>query len=113
MQMDTDSSECHFGPPEDFSEAFFRIVARSVEFGGFAQDDTELRDRVVRLTTRGRSAEAISLVRKSSGLGEGEAQGLIKQVEFAADRVFYATGLRPSIRPQAGEETDNSGVEAQ
>jgi hypothetical protein len=108
--MDTGSREGYFGPPEDFSEEFFRIVSHSVEFGDFAQDDTALRDRVVRLTARGRSAEAISLVRTNSGLGEEEAQQLIKQVESAADRVFYATGLRPSIRPRAGEEIDSCGV---
>jgi hypothetical protein len=107
--MDTRSREGYFGPPEDLSEEFFRIVAHSVEFGDFAPD-TALRDRVVRLTARGRSAEAISLVRRNSGLCEEEAQELIKQVESAADRVFYATGLRPSIRPRAGEETDSCGV---
>jgi hypothetical protein len=91
-------------PAEDFSEEFFKLVARSVEFGGFGSEDSALRYRVVRLASHGRLAEAITLVRGNSGRSENEARDLIKRIEYAADRAFYATGLRPSLKsaPDAG-----------
>ena len=101
--MDTEPNEGYLATPGDLSEEFFRMVVGSVEFGEFAPDDTTLYDRVVRLTARGQSADALGIVRRNSGLGEKEAQELISRIESAADRVFYATGLRPSIRPLANE----------
>jgi len=88
--------------PEDFSEEFFKILAQSAEFGGFAADDLALRDRIARLTAYGQSAAAISLVLVNSDLSEKEAQDLVQRIECASDRVFYATGLRPSLRNALG-----------
>ena len=100
--MDTGSREQRKGAPEDLSEEFFKIVARIVDFGDFAPNDPALRDLIVRMTALGQSVDAITLVHRSSGFGEKEAQHLIERIESAADRVFYATGLRPAVRPQSG-----------
>lgn len=107
--MANGSPERHLDLPEDFSEEFFKIVVRSVDFRGFAPGDLALRTLVVRLTSRGRSPEAITLVRSTSGLGEKESEDLIERVENAADRVFYATGLRPSLREHDGKGIDSVG----
>jgi hypothetical protein len=79
------------------SERFFEVVLGTVEFGGFASDSLALRDRIVRLVAYDRTEEALRLVCTTSNFGDLAARALIERVESACDRVFYATGLRPSL----------------
>jgi hypothetical protein len=85
------------GPVQGLSEEFFRILGRRVEFEGVFQGDASLRERVLRLVARGRSEEAVQLLRNNSDLSEREAGDLVERIGSIADQVHYATGLRPTL----------------
>ena len=96
--MVANDSGSKFGDPAtdlSSSEKFMAIVKATVEFGPDLPDVPGLKEEIVRLTVLGKPEKAMEVVRTSSTMSASETEALVENIGLAADRAFYATGLRP------------------
>jgi hypothetical protein len=71
------------------------MVRASVVFSGGLSNNDGLQERVTKLAVFGETADAVDLAVAGAALSVDAAAGLVECIGIAADKVHYATGLRP------------------